>query len=90
MSTAGELDPDKLLGKALAVSLEIAPGLPARYFHGLVTEFAQSGFDEEFHHYRAVLRPWYWFLTRTADCRIFRCSGRQQPDSTTCADCSRD
>ena len=24
------------------------------------------------HHYSATLRPWFWLLTRTSDCRIFQ------------------
>ena len=72
LSEDGELDADKILGKPLGVELTVAPSVPPRYFHGLVTEFAQTGLNERFHEYRAVLRPWYWFLTRTADCRIFQ------------------
>jgi type VI secretion system secreted protein VgrG len=72
------LDPDKILGKPLGVALTTAPDQPPRYFHGLVTEFAQTGFNGQFHEYRAVIRPWYWFLTRRADCRIFQ--GKSVPE----------
>src|SRR5215510_14103934 len=43
-----------------------------RYFHGFVTEFSQVDYDRRFHHYQATVRPWLWFLTRSADCRIFQ------------------
>lgn len=78
LSEDGVLDADKILGKPLCVELTVSPDLPPRYFHGLVTEFAQTGYNEKFHEYRAVLRPWLWFLTRTADCRIFQ--GKSLPD----------
>lgn len=73
------LDADKILGKPLGVALTPGPaGVPPRYFHGFVTEFAQTGFNRDFKEYRAVIRPWCWFLTRTADCRIFQ--GKTVPD----------
>jgi type VI secretion system secreted protein VgrG len=71
-----DLDADKILGKALVVTLDT--GQHERHFHGLVSEFAQTGFSERFHEYRATVRPWFWFLTRTADCRIFQ--GKGVPD----------
>jgi type VI secretion system secreted protein VgrG len=43
-----------------------------RYINGFVSRFAQSGGDERFTHYQAEVVPWLWFLTRTADCRIFQ------------------
>jgi len=43
-----------------------------RFFNGFVTEFAQTGYEERFHLYRATIRPWFWFLTRGSDCRIFQ------------------
>ena len=75
-SESPDLDADKILGKALVVTLDT--GNSQRHFHGLVSEFAQVGFTERFHEYRAVVRPWFWFLTRTADCRIFQ--GKSVPD----------
>jgi type VI secretion system secreted protein VgrG len=72
LSESGELDPDKILGKPLVVSLATTRQEPLRYFHGLVSEFQQVGYEERMHQYRAVTRPWFWFLTRTADCRVFQ------------------
>ncbi len=71
-----DLDADEILGKPLAVSLDT--GHFVRHFHGLVTEFEQTGYQERFHEYRAVVRSWLWFLTRTADCRIFQ--GKSVPE----------
>ena len=36
------------------------------------SRFAQSGSDKRFTSYHAEVVPWLWFLTRTADCRIFQ------------------
>jgi type VI secretion system secreted protein VgrG len=72
LSESGDLDPDKILGKPLTVSLATSGTAPLRHFHGLVAEFEQVGYSERLHEYRAVTRPWFWFLTRTADCRIFQ------------------
>lgn len=43
-----------------------------RFFNGHVTRFVQSGMHGDYHVYHAEVRPWLWFLTRTADCRIFQ------------------
>ena len=65
LSEKPDLDADEILGKPLAVSVDT--GHFERHFHGLVTEFEQTGYVERFHQYRAVIRPWYWLLTRTAE-----------------------
>ncbi|HEX8755740.1 MAG TPA: type VI secretion system tip protein TssI/VgrG, partial [Steroidobacteraceae bacterium] len=78
LGESGDLDPDEILGKPLTVSLTTTGTTPLRHFHGLVTEFEQVGYSERLHQYRAVVRPWFWFLTRTADCRIFQ--GKSVPE----------
>jgi len=80
-SEKGDLEADKVLGKPLAVSLSFDPALKPRHFHGLVTDFAQAGYGERFHNYQLKVRPWLWFLTRTADCRIFQ--GKTVPQIVT-------
>ena len=72
LSEKGDLDPDQILGKPMCVSLATTDTTPLRYFHGVVTEFEQVGYNDRFHEYRAILRPWFWLLTRTADCRVFQ------------------
>lgn len=78
LSENGDLDADRILGKPLVVSLATTGEKPLRYFHGLVSEFRQVGYSERMHEYRAVTRPWFWFLTRTADCRVFQ--SKSAPD----------
>ena len=68
---------DDLLGTDITVQLElsksreIGPGV-YRYFHGVVADCAHVAGSGEFSHYELSLRPWFWFLTRNADCRIFQ------------------
>jgi type VI secretion system secreted protein VgrG len=67
----GTLGLNKLLGKPMTVHLEVAPDT-YRHFGGLVSRFSHAGNDGRFALYRATVRPWLWFLTRTANCRIFQ------------------
>ena len=60
-----------LLGKPATVKLRRFDD-QERYFNGLVNSFSQVGFDGSAAVYNATLVPWTWFLTRTADCRIFQ------------------
>jgi len=71
LSEKGDLDPDKILGKDVAIST-LQPNGKKRFFHGFVSEFSQEGWAQRYYEYRATVRPWYWLLTRTADCRIFQ------------------
>ena len=72
-----EVDLDQILGTEITVQLElpasyhIAPGT-YRYFHGVVSNCGQIAGSGEYMHYEFSVRPWLWFLTRTADCRIFQ------------------
>lgn len=71
LSEKGDLDADRILGKAVAVSCPLPAG-GERHFHGLVSDFTQLSYGERFHEYQLTLRPWFWFLSRTADCRVFQ------------------
>jgi type VI secretion system secreted protein VgrG len=42
-----------------------------RHFNGVLVEAQWTGFQENLHSYRLVLRPWLWLLSRVSDCRIF-------------------
>ncbi len=71
LSTDGEIDVDAILGKNVTMKLAL-PDDGARYFNGYVTRFAQGGIHGRYYRYTATVHPWLWFLTRTADCRIFQ------------------
>jgi len=73
LSERSDLRPSDVLGQTMTVRL----GLPRggwRYFDGHVCRFEYLGVTASgrYARYRLVLRPWLWFLTRSADCRIFQ------------------
>ena len=71
LSDDSEIKFEDVLGQAMTVRLDLQ-GDKERFFHGLVTEFSYAGRLGRRALYRATLSPWLWFLTRTADCRIFQ------------------
>jgi len=54
-----------------------------RFFSGYVSSFVQRPRVEGFHCYEATIVPWLWFLTRTADCRIFHSAMSEPPEEMT-------
>ena len=71
MSDDTAVDFDKVVGTNATIRLQMA-GEEPRYFNGFVSRFVQGESKGKFARYRATLVPWLWFLTRTADCRIFQ------------------
>jgi type VI secretion system secreted protein VgrG len=65
---------ENLLGQGMTVRHRVAEEHD-RSFHGLVSRFSLIGRVGRLALYRAELRPWLWFLTRTANCRIFQEQG---------------
>jgi type VI secretion system secreted protein VgrG len=62
---------DDILGKNVTIKFALGDD-STRYFNGYITRMAQGGTYGRYHRYLATVRPWLWFLTRTADCRIFQ------------------
>ena len=60
-----------IVGQNVTVRLEQSEG-STRYFNGYVSRFTQGSGSRDVARYSATLVPWLWFLTRTADCRIFQ------------------
>jgi type VI secretion system secreted protein VgrG len=71
LSEQSDLNADLTLGKPMSVSIAPEEG-SQRVFHGVVTEFTQLDWNRRFHEYRATVRPWFWLLTQSADCRVFQ------------------
>ncbi|MFO1203709.1 MAG: type VI secretion system tip protein TssI/VgrG [Tabrizicola sp.] len=61
---------EDILGKP--VTITVRTDSARRFFHGIVAEFAFHEYREDYAHYRAVLRPWLWFLSNRSDNRIFQ------------------
>jgi type VI secretion system secreted protein VgrG len=60
-----------LLGKNVTVRLELDRE-GTRYFNGFVSSFRSLATEGRLARYQLTLKPWLWFLSRTADCRIFQ------------------
>jgi type VI secretion system secreted protein VgrG len=60
-----------VLGQPLSIRLDLPEGAQ-RFFHAYCSQFSFAGQHRNYAIYRATLRPWLWFLSRTADCRIFQ------------------
>jgi type VI secretion system secreted protein VgrG len=71
LSPRADIDPNKLLGKPMSLAIELRDGAK-RHVHGYVTRFAAGVHKGRQFGWQATLQPWLWFLTRTADCRIFQ------------------
>jgi len=62
---------EKILGQNVTIRLDL-PNNKMRYFNGYISRFSQVGTSGIYHAYHATVHPWLWFLTRSADCRIFQ------------------
>ena len=71
LSDKPDLEPETLLGQPIDLAVTLRDGA-SRHFCGIVTRFGIGRHQGRWFGYRAVVRPWLWFLTRTADCRIFQ------------------
>lgn len=67
----GSVDSQALMGHDITIKIGLADGI-TRYINGAVVQIKHTGMVNRFYCYRAVLRPWLWFLTLTSNCRIFQ------------------
>lgn len=73
LSTDASVDYNGLLGKNVTVRMTRPQQGDDRYFNGFVSTFSQVASPQvRYATYHLTLRPWFWFLTRTSDCRIFQ------------------
>ena len=70
-SKVGGLNYEDFLGQSVTVNWELPSG-GTRHFNGILVRFGQTAVEGVWHNFHAVLRPWFWLLTRTSDCRIFQ------------------
>jgi type VI secretion system secreted protein VgrG len=71
ISESNSVAADDILGKTVAVSLEIDDSTK-RWFNGVVTGFGIEGQRGRFYTYRITARPWIWLMTRSSNIRIFQ------------------
>lgn len=77
MTEGDPIDFNKIIGEQVTIRVELLDD-KERFFNGFINRFAQTGSETGVIHYRAEMVPWLWFLTRTADCRIFQ--NKKVPD----------
>ena len=70
-SEDGKVDFDKVIGHNVTLRLNVGQK-ETRYFNGVVSRFLQVANEGAHASYRATIVPWFWFLSRTSDCRIFQ------------------
>jgi type VI secretion system secreted protein VgrG len=70
-STDANVKFDDIVGQNVTVKVE-AEKVGTRIFNGFVSEFQQLEPRDQLARYRAIVVPWFWYLTRVADCRIFQ------------------
>jgi hypothetical protein len=71
LSLKADINTDQVLGKDVTIAVARQDD-STRYFHGYVTRFSAGGSYGRYRRYYATVHPWLWFLSRTADSRIFQ------------------
>ena len=66
-----DLDLGRLVGERLRLDID-APGGTVRHFQGHCVAAEYLGALAGAGYFRAEVRPWLWFLTRSSNCRIFQ------------------
>src|SRR5262245_34596044 len=67
-----DIDFNTIIGQNVTIRVNRADG-KLRYINGFISRSQQQGYPVAggSNQYTATIVPWLWFLTRTADCRIF-------------------
>jgi type VI secretion system secreted protein VgrG len=71
LSEDSAIDATRIIGQPATIALTLIDK-SLRYINGVVSRFARGTRARRLTNYRAEVVPWLWFLTRTADCRIFQ------------------
>ena len=71
LSLKNDINLDDILGKNVTVKVALQDD-STRYFNGFVTRFSAGGTHGRYRRYFATVNTWPWFMSRTADCRIFQ------------------
>ena len=71
ISDKADIAAKDIVAKPVTFSVRLADE-SLRHFNGIVNRFVAGDEDENGRRsYRAEVVPWFWFLTRNADCRVF-------------------
>jgi type VI secretion system secreted protein VgrG len=74
ISEEANIAPKSIVGKKVTLSVLQSDQSTERYFNGYISRFSQlpTTSPGRYACYHAELVPWPWFLTLTADCKIFQ------------------
>nr|WP_245983000.1 type VI secretion system Vgr family protein [Trinickia fusca] len=84
LSHESDIDAEKIVGQRVKLTLSPESANASlttivatstenrRYFDGYVASFARVGHSGTVTRYEMTVVPWFWFLTRSTDCRIFQ------------------
>jgi type VI secretion system secreted protein VgrG len=70
LSDDEDISLDDLLGQNVTIRLETEGD--SRFFNGIVTEFFQKENIDRTACYGAIIKPWFWLLTLSENCRVFQ------------------
>jgi len=62
---------DQIVGQTMNLHVMTDDGTDQKY-SGLCISVENLGMRDGYGHYVAEVRPWFWLLTRTQDCRVFQ------------------
>uniref|UniRef100_UPI00210461B2 contractile injection system protein, VgrG/Pvc8 family n=1 Tax=Chitinibacter sp. GC72 TaxID=1526917 RepID=UPI00210461B2 len=71
LSPSANLPLDQLVGHPVTIEIDLPKG-GVRHVHQYVASMVLSGEEGQYYRYEAELRPWLWFLTRSADWKVFQ------------------
>jgi len=84
LSHRNNIDIDKIVGQPVSITLDpqaantglsgiiAASDADQRHFHGYAVSFGRVGNSGTVTRYEMTVVPWFWFLIRSTDCRIFQ------------------
>ncbi|WP_338846904.1 type VI secretion system tip protein TssI/VgrG [Massilia sp. W12] len=71
VSSKRDLQPQALLGKTVSLQIQHHRKVE-REFNGVATRLRRVGAWDNVQRYELELRPWFWLLSKSRDCRIFQ------------------
>ncbi len=72
LSHSGSIKPQDIVGDNVSITVEPEEGAP-RFFNGFVKSFQYTGLEQRgLYAYKAEVVPWFWFLSKRTDCRVFQ------------------
>ncbi|WP_231741008.1 type VI secretion system Vgr family protein [Thalassoglobus neptunius] len=74
ISREDNLDPATVLLKSVDIKVRTADD-EWRFFNGVVKSFRYSGGDDRAHYYHMEIVPWFWQLTKSANCKVHESAG---------------